>query len=155
MADLIARGKLDGGGLSESGLLASPTHARDRQQHARELAGIILVAPYLGDSDLQTEISSAGGLPRWQPPARIDKDDFRRDVWRWLKGATEKPSSAPPIYLLSGDQDRLFRGHRLLGAVLPPERVFRTRGTHDWGPWSLLWADFLDNSDFRAQCSEP
>lgn len=125
------------------------------QRHGRALAGVILIAPYLGDTDLITEISSAGGLPRWQPTASIKKGDYQRDVWRWLKGATEKPDSAPPLYLLTGDQDRLFRSHRLLGAVLPPERRFRTRGKHDWVPWLVLWEDFLDRSDFRAQCAGP
>jgi pimeloyl-ACP methyl ester carboxylesterase len=125
------------------------------QHHGSDLAGIILMAPYLGDEKLITEISNAGGLARWQPPAVLGKDDYQREAWRWLKSATENPGTAPPIYLASGDQDRLTRGHRLLGAALPPERRFRTRGTHEWGPWSVLWADFLDHSDFRAHCAEP
>jgi pimeloyl-ACP methyl ester carboxylesterase len=120
----------------------------------RELAGIFLMAPYLGDEDIQDEIKSAGGLASWQPAANIDPDDYQRDLWRWLKHATEKPDTAPPIYLASGDQDKLALGHRLLGGVLPPERRFRTRGAHDWAPWLVLWNDFLDHSDFRARCSE-
>lgn len=124
------------------------------QAVGRELAGIVLIAPFLGDEDLQTEIKNAGGLAKWQPAAKIDPKDYSRDLWRWLKQATEKPETAPPIYLASGDQDKLSMGHRLLGATLPPERRFRTRGGHDWAPWLILWNDFLDHSDFQARCSE-
>lgn len=122
------------------------------QTRPRELAGVVLIAPYLGDSDVVDEVADAGGLATWKPPTKIAKDDYQRDMWRWLKGATAKPETAPPIYLLSADQDKFARAHRTLGAAIPPERRFRTRGAHDWGPWKILWMDFLDNSDFRIQC---
>lgn len=124
------------------------------ERHAADLAGVILIAPYLGDEDVTGEIARAGGLARWEPPAKVNLDDYQREIWRWLKSATAKPATAPPIYLLSGDQDKLAQGHRLLGATLPPERRFRTRGKHDWAPWKRLWADFLDQSDFRTRCAE-
>jgi pimeloyl-ACP methyl ester carboxylesterase len=123
-------------------------------KYGPQLAGVILMAPYLGDDRLLTEISDAGGLATWTPAAKSDDADYPRDLWRWLKIATEVPESAPPIYLASGDQDKLAKGHRLLGARLPPARRFRTRGNHDWGPWSRLWANFLDHSDFRDSCAE-
>jgi pimeloyl-ACP methyl ester carboxylesterase len=122
------------------------------KQHGNELAGVVLIAPYLGDDRVLREIDGAGGLARWKPPATVDEDDYQHDLWRWLKGATAQPASAPPIYLAAGDQDKLAFGHRLLGAQLPKERVFHTPGKHDWGPWAILWADFLDRSDFRARC---
>ncbi len=126
------------------------------RKHTSELAGILLVAPFLGDDDVIEEIRAAGGVLRWRPPAHIDpEDDYQRDIWRWIKGGLEKPGTTPSIYLASGDQDKGFPAHRLLGAALPPERRFRTRGAHDWGPWSILWADFLDHSDFRARCTSP
>lgn len=122
--------------------------------HARELAGIILIAPYLGDEDVYGEVAKGGGLATWQPPAKVNDDDYQREVWRWLKRASAKPDAAPPIYLLSGDQDKFAQAHRLLGTTLPPERRFRTRGAHDWAPWQRLWADFLDHSDFRERCGD-
>ncbi len=123
------------------------------QSHPGELAGVVIIAPYLGDADVVDEVANAGGLAAWQPPAKIASDDYQREIWRWLKGATAKPETAPPIYLLSGDQDKFARAHRTLGAALPPERRFRTRGAHDWAPWKILWANFLDNSDFRIKCA--
>ncbi len=136
------------GGISMGGLGSLLVAER----HAAELAGIILIAPYLGDDEVIDEVTKAGGLARWQPPDTIGAADYQRSMWRWLKAATENPASAPPLYLLSGDQDKLAQGHRLIGASLPPGRRFRTPGKHDWGPWKLLWADFLDHSDFRARC---
>lgn len=122
------------------------------QKIGREMTGIALIAPYLGDDAVQNEIKTAGGLAQWQPAAKPDETEYERTLWTWLKAATETPDTAPPIYLLSGDQDKLSLGHRLLGAVLPPERRFRTRGAHDWAPWLKLWVDFLDRSDFAARC---
>ena len=122
------------------------------QRHGLELAGVILIAPYLGDNDIIHEITNAGGLAQWKPPASIAKDDYQHALWKWLKDATAKPETAPPMYLAAGDQDRLTMGHHLLGAVLPPERRFRIRGGHDWGPWRKLWDDFLDHSDFTTRC---
>jgi pimeloyl-ACP methyl ester carboxylesterase len=155
-ADVLAPARKAGyeqiwfGGISMGGLGSLLIAER----HAAELAGIILLAPYLGEDEVIDEVAKAGGLARWQPPATSSADDYQRGVWRWLKRATEKPASAPPIYLLSGDQDKFAQPHRLLGATLPPERRFRTRGKHDWGPWKLLWTDFLDRSDFRSRCED-
>lgn len=138
------------GGISMGGMgsLVAAEH------HASELAGVILMAPYLGDDNLIDEIGAAGGLARWRPRPKLAKDDYQRQLWGWLKAATERPESAPKIYLAAGDRDKLRSGHRLLANVLPPERVFHTKGTHDWKPWSVLWADFLDHSDFAAHCGE-
>jgi pimeloyl-ACP methyl ester carboxylesterase len=119
------------------------------QRHGLDLTGVILIAPFLGE-DIVDEVHAAGSLAAWKGTPK--KGDYQRDVWIWLKNATERPATAPPIYLLSGDQDKFSEGHRLLGAALPPERRFRTRGNHDWDPWKVLWKDFLDHSDFAARC---
>ncbi len=135
-------------GVSLGGL-GSLLMAQDR---ANALAGVILIAPYLGDDELVDEITRAGGVARWEP-GTIEPADYQREMWRWLKAATSHPEKSPAIYLASADQDKLAAGHRLLAHVLPPERRFRTRGNHDWGPWKILWEDFLDHSDFAARCA--
>lgn len=135
------------GGVSMGGL-GSITMAR---RPGSNLAGIILIAPYLFD-DILDEIELAGGLAKWKPPANPDDSNFEQLIWKWLKEATENPASAPSIYLAAGDQDRLSRGHRLLAAALPAGRQFHVRGGHDWGPWRALWRQFLDGSDFAARC---
>lgn len=135
-------------GISMGGLGALLTAKAEK-----DITGVVLIAPYLGTDDVQKEIAAAGGVARWQPAPPPPNEDYNRELWRWLKATTEKPDSTPSIYLAAGDEDRLSAGHKLLSAVLPAERVFRTKGKHDWGPWSVLWADFLDRSDFRARCT--
>jgi len=125
------------------------------QRHP-EIAGLVLIAPFLGDNDLIGEIIAAGGLAKWKAPPKPavqTKDNYQRDTWRWLQHTVANPASLPLIYVLSGDRDSGFRAHRLLASNLPPERVFRDKGDHDWGPWKRLWIDFLDHSDFAARCA--
>jgi len=116
-----------------------------------KIAGVYLLAPYLGGNDLLREIHGAGGLARWESGAAPGQA-YDRELWRFLKGALQRPDSPPLVYLGAGDHDKLAFGNRLLAAALPKDRVFSTPGRHDWGPWSILWADFLDHSDFRARC---
>ena len=123
------------------------------QRHGLDIAGMLLLAPYLGE-DVVDEIVAAGGLARWQPPAAIAKDDYEHELWAYIKTATAHPEAAPAIYLASGDQDRFGAGHRMLAPLIPAERRFRVRGEHDWGPWFTLWVDFLDHSDFAARCAD-
>lgn len=113
------------------------------------LAGIILMAPFLG-KDIVSEIRAKGGLAAWDGKSKARA--FEYEIWVWLKRATDQPASAPPIYLLTGDQDKFVAGHPLLADALPAERRFRRYGAHDWTPWRLLWNDFLDRSDFAARC---
>jgi len=119
------------------------------QRHGLVLTGMILIAPFLGE-DIVDEIHAKGGLAAWD--GKPKENDYERDLWVYLKKATERPDAWPPAYLLSGDQDKFAVAHRMLGTTLPPERRFRTRGDHDWGPWRRLWNDFLDHSDFAARC---
>jgi pimeloyl-ACP methyl ester carboxylesterase len=115
------------------------------------VAGVYLLAPYLGEDDLLREIDHAGGLVKWDPGPQ--SQDYSRELWRYLKAQVQNPEAHTAIYLGAGEQDKLAYAHRLLKAALPPNRVYSVPGRHDWGPWSILWARFLDESDFRARCS--
>ncbi len=113
-------------------------------------AGLILLAPYLGEPPLLDRIEAAGGLHRWQPPAAAsDPDDAQAEVqlrlWRWLKQHTARePGAVLPLYLGYGTEDRLAQGHRLMAAALPPQQVVTTPGGHDWPQWRRLWLVLLD-----------
>lgn len=137
-------------GISMGGL-GAVLLARDQDPR---VAGFVLFAPYLGDDGVLREINEAGGLTLWQPgPAPRDDD---REVWRYLKTVTERPDRSPAIYLGAGDDDphRTVAPHPL-AEVLPVNHLFHVAGGHDWGPWSVLWADFLDRSDFAQHCGPP
>src|SRR5579859_6741965 len=135
-------------GISMGGL-GAVLLSRDR---APRIAGLLLLAPYLGGDAIQREITAAGGLGRWQPGPPTSEDD--RELWRYLQAVTRTPDRPPTVYFGVGDQDRhRSPGPHPLAAALPPDHLFRTPGGHDWGPWRVLWEDFLDHSEFRARCS--
>ncbi len=114
-----------------------------------ELAGLVVLAPYLGDRVLSSDIANAGGLARWQGALGATPGDERSQrearLWKWLKGyaATPAPTDRPPLFLGYGTEDRFAFSHRLLAAALPADRVFTTPGGHDWPEWMRLWRAIL------------
>ncbi|MES1241866.1 MAG: alpha/beta hydrolase [Acidobacteriota bacterium] len=114
-------------------------------EHPDDVSGITLIAPYLGEDDVRREIESAGGLRGWTPPQTLAPTDFQRRTWAWLRN----PDGRIPIYLGWGTRDRFAKIDGLLGAVLPPERVFTVPGGHAWKPWRALWEKFLATGALR------
>jgi pimeloyl-ACP methyl ester carboxylesterase len=84
--------------------------------HAGRIAGLLLLAPFLG-------------LP----------DENRRPELL----AQIADARLPGIYLGYGRQDRYARASELLAQRLPPERVTTIDGGHDWPTWSRLWGIML------------
>jgi pimeloyl-ACP methyl ester carboxylesterase len=108
-------------------------------EHPEDVSGITLIAPFLGEEDVRKEIAAAGGLRRWTPPRTLSPTDFQRPMWIWLQGKDDRI----PVYLGWGTRDRFAAIDGLLGAVLPPDRVFTSPGGHAWKPWRALWERFL------------
>ncbi len=104
------------------------------------LAGLFLVAPYLGNRMLIAEIASAGGLAAWEPGELAEADSERR-LWRHLKTRALLPS----IFLGYGRDDRFSSAHSLLAKALPPDAIDVIEGGHEWRTWSKLWENFLDS----------
>ncbi len=117
--------------------------------HPGELAGLVTIAPYLGDRALSLDVANAGGLARWHGPLGAPTGDLRAQretqLWQWLKGYTSRPPppDRPPLVLGYGADDRFAFSHRLLAAALPTESVFTTPGGHDWPEWTRLWRAIL------------
>ena len=127
------------------------------QQHAGEITAVAVFAPYLGKRRLGKEIKKAGGLARWtpDPPAKITKKNYQRQLWSWLHRVTSGAEQGPTIYLGYGDDDRLAPQDALLAAALPQDQVFHARGGHDWPVWRDLLRQFLERSQFKARCAPP
>jgi pimeloyl-ACP methyl ester carboxylesterase len=127
------------GGISMGGLGA----LWYAEQRPGDVAGVLAIAPFLGDDDVIDEIERAGGVAKWTPVKPIDPDDYQRRIWLWLQGCTRQPSTCPRIYLGFGKSDRFVRAHRLLAAVLPADQVLQVEGDHDWGPWQRVFEQTL------------
>lgn len=113
-------------------------------EHPGEISRLYLLAPYLGNSTIISEINRAGGVNSWQP-SEVDGGDFQRRLWRWIKFLPAEVS-VPQIHLGFGAQDSFAPANRLLGEILPSQRVYTTPGRHDWRTWSELWQRMVSDS---------
>ncbi|WP_409050528.1 alpha/beta hydrolase [Variovorax sp. 3319] len=121
------------------------------QTHPGELAGLVAIAPYLGERTLSLDIANAGGVARWtgplgDPPGSDPRTPDETQLWQWLRGYVGTSATfgtRPPLYLGYGIDDRFAFSHRLLAAALPASRVFTTEGGHDWPEWMRLWRSML------------
>ena len=124
------------GGISLGGFVAIAYAER----YPREIDGLCLFAPYLGNHIVTGEIERSNGVHEWTPGELADDDDERR-IWRFIKGHRSHPS---PLHLGFGRDDRFADSHRLMAAALAPESVDVVPGGHEWPAWRRLWENFLD-----------
>jgi len=124
------------GGISLGGYLALGYAAR----HAGELAGLCLLAPYVGSHLVTGEIARAGGLGGWQA-AGCDDDEERR-LWRFVKSYDRRQLR---MHLGMGRDDRFANRHRVLAQALAAADVDSVPGGHDWPTWRRLWENFLEH----------
>ena len=116
------------------------------QHYPRELTGMVLLAPYLGEPPLSREIAAAGGLANWQPgpqPMAIDANNFQHELWRWLKTWTAQPDVGQRVWLGYGDRDKLRYAFPNFTPLLPKDHVFVRSGWHAWTTWTPLIAEIF------------
>jgi pimeloyl-ACP methyl ester carboxylesterase len=126
------------GGISLGGLIALEYAASG----AGHWDGLCLLAPYLGNRILITEIERSGGLAAWQPQALAESDEERR-IWCFVR---ERRGAPRPLYLGYGRDDRFAAAHELMAQALPPKAVDVAPGGHDWRTWLTLWERFLESN---------
>ena len=117
-------------------------------EHADQLAGLCLLAPYPGTGDVLAEIRKAGGAAAWHQCQPANTADERR-WWHWLCQESQQARWSTPVYLGTGHDDRFLRGQRLLADLLPPQRTRTLAGHHHWPTWKALWEDWLDHGPLR------
>lgn len=110
------------------------------------VAGLVLMAPFLGD-DVPGEVAAAGGLAPWVAPDVLhEQDDARRRfvlLWSLLRGYAVAPDTVPPLWLAHGDEDYLREASHQLGPTLPEGRYRVNPGGHRWSVWRPLFAELL------------
>lgn len=112
-----------------------------------EIAGIVMLAPYLGEKEILDEIRAAGGPRAWTHPPEFEERDLRA-VWAWFqRRGVDGAAPRPTIYLGWGEGDRFAPTCRLAAELLPPDHAFTAKGGHVWATWRRLWIDFLKRYD--------
>jgi len=117
------------------------------REFSDQVAGVVVLSPYLGQRSVLRRIERAGGLRDWQPPAE-PSSRYTVELWRWLEAYATDPGSRPPLYFAYGTEESA-RGFPLLAEVLPAERVLAIPGDHEWDTWSVAWAQLLRLPVFR------
>lgn len=107
--------------------------------HPGELAGLVLMAPYMGPGSLQKEIRAAGGLAAWDPgpqPPALTRDNVAREQWRVVKSWLSDPQRRRSVWLICGSQDSLRFAADIVATSLPADHSLRPEGGHRWVVWS-------------------
>src|SRR5574337_455689 len=125
----------------------------------QDVAGVILLGPFLGDRKIIQQIRDAGGLAAWEPGElpRNGKDNWETQLWKWLKDGSqqkdfwlwvrdcdEENSCPARVYLGYGKRDRFAPGQKLMAESLPIQDVIEIDGGHNWSTWRKLWDMILD-----------
>jgi pimeloyl-ACP methyl ester carboxylesterase len=137
------------GGISLGGF-GTLVYAR---RNSNMLAGLVLIAPYLGNKGTLAEIRAAGGLDNWSPKIVDDHDE--RHVWEMIKKYSSHSSEALPLFLLYGTEDRFVEFHQLLATRLASDAITTVSGGHDWPVWQALWQHFIHNGALSRSAQNP
>lgn len=120
------------------------------EAYPRMVEGLLLLAPFIGSRGLIDKIGEAGGIARWQEPATGHQTPEHRLI-AWIRDCHAGVRQWPDIRLAYGSDDRFVAAHRLLGEVLPADKVVVGPGGHDWETWSRLWERLLDTEPFAVR----
>jgi pimeloyl-ACP methyl ester carboxylesterase len=120
------------------------------KDHAKDISGVVLLGPFVGNDAIIDEIRLEGGMQKWDPGA-VSETDWQRRQLVWLKEYGRAGHSTPSLFLGYGTGDRYASGQKLLAGMLPPERVVAIDGGHDWHTWSAAWKQLVRKISF-APC---
>lgn len=113
------------------------------REHPEDINGVYLMSPFLGYDTIINEIKAQSGLQNWQPGNYSADEDWQRMLWHWIKVEVAEQSTLP-IYLGFGHEDTYVEAQKLLTTALPPDRITRLEGGHDYATFKALWLSFLE-----------
>lgn len=108
------------------------------RSYPHDVAGLVLMAPFMGNPSLIRAVGAAGGPAKWDPgpePATVGPDNYQREMWRLVKGWGADPREAARIWLICGEEDRFIDAARLMAPMLAHDHYVETAGGHDWPVW--------------------
>lgn len=112
------------------------------KNHEKDICGVVILAPYLGDEDMANEMKLAGGVKNWVPIVGKLKDSVDEELeslWLWLA----KKNHLSNVYLGYGKQDDITVGSLTLKTLLEKKNVIAIDGEHDWETGRKLWIEQL------------
>lgn len=123
---------------------------RLRHDYGDRIAGMVLLAPYLGDESLISEIEQAGGVRAWKQ--QLEYEPEREALaWLWLNEMVDTETGQIPATILAyGRRDKFEAAGALLARSIPAERVFISNGEHNWKSWAVLWSDILKSDSWKT-----
>jgi alpha-beta hydrolase superfamily lysophospholipase len=151
-ADVIAPARTRGydavwlAGISLGGLGAL-LYAADADGVARpRIDGVLAIAPFLAARDVIDEVIDAGGLRHWRPPPSLTERRFLAAPAGLAAGLWPARVAAARLVPRLRHGRRLRAKNRMLGDLLPRDRLFVAPGGHTWAPWLQIWDAMLDRA---------
>ncbi len=118
-----------------------------------QIAGMLLLSPYLGEKPLLDEIRDAGGLRAWNPgPSQpLGPDTFQRELWHTIKNVSQDSARTHAFWLAYGADEPFREAIELMSPMLPAQNVAMLPGRHNWSLWTNAAKTLLE----RATSSRP
>ena len=111
---------------------------RYADEHPAGVAGLVLLAPYLGDEALQRSIAAGGGLRAHDPgvPQRpVTRENVDAETWKSLARWSRDRDAAPQVWVAYGRDDPFAQAAPLMRELAGEERVLVRDGGHAWRVW--------------------
>jgi hypothetical protein len=127
------------------------------REHPGKLAGLVLLAPFMGGRSLIKEIKSVG-LAHWDaaPVAQqLNRGLVPNEEWRLVQSWLNSRQRTHSVWLVCGQSDRFFEAAGLLAQALPPDHYIAPAGGHKWTVWNQgaaeVFARITNNSMGHTQ----
>lgn len=115
------------------------------QVHAKEICGVVLLAPYLGDKAITKKLALAGGINNWKPTFLQEKEIVNnriQNLWVWIKKQNGN-NDLKHVYIGYGNKDRYVESMNIFANLLDKKNVIVVEGKHDWKTGRKVWEQQL------------
>lgn len=116
------------------------------EQQRSAIAGIVLLAPYVGPGDLLDHVDAAGSIEGYEPGG--ERERVFRDAWGWLMDRNGE-ASPTKVFLGYGRDDRGADDHARFAEHVKPDAVAVLDGGHDWPVWRDALAALVERGALR------